>query len=187
MELEDTVFFKACQSMLTERVNEILHRKMHILQNTLINNLSDEVDRKTILTIVNKYKKNIVVNLRPYQVKKQRVTRVVSSERRCMARIGLGTQCSRSRMSGGDFCKSHSNSLPYGRIDEDIPDKEFHTNKSKSNKQFTLNDLDESKYIKTIVVYMGDTKFSIDSNMLIYSGTDIVGRQVDDMIEWYNG
>lgn len=185
MELEGTTFFKACHTMLTERVNEILTRKIDILQDTLIDNLHDDIDRETIINIVNKYRKDIVVNLRPYQVKKQRIKRVVSSERRCMARIGLGTQCSRSKMSGGDFCKSHSNSLPYGRIDESKPKKDQKKCK-KSSDDFTLDDLDESKYVKTIVVYMDDTKYSIDSNLLIYSGTDIVGRQVDDMIEWYN-
>ena len=185
MEIEGTEFFKACQLMLTERVNDILSRKIDILQDTLINSLyNDDIDRETIINIINKYRKDIVVNLRPYQVKKQRIKRVVSSERRCMARIGLGTQCSRSKMANGDFCKSHSNSLPYGRIDESRPEKD--SRKSKKSKDFTFDDLDESKYVKAIVVYMDDAKYSIDSNLLIYSGTDIVGRQVDNMIEWYN-
>jgi hypothetical protein len=185
LDIEDTEFFGFCKSMLCDRVKDILSRKMDDLKETLIENLKhDNISKEMIMRIFQKYDEKIVINLRPFQVKKQRIKRVVNDTRRCMARIGLGTQCSRSKIEG-DFCKSHHNSLPYGKIDELKPVKEC-KNQVKRGKSFSVDDLDMSKYIKTLVLDIAGEEFLIDSNLVIYSGMNIVGRQVFETIEWYN-
>ncbi len=116
LNIEDTTFFEACNDILNEKVNELITEKIDALQQRLIASLeSNGISEKDIIAIVNRYRNKITVNLRPYLVKKQRAKRVVNSVKRCMARIGLGTQCSRSKING-DFCKSHNNTLPYGRV-----------------------------------------------------------------------
>ena len=41
------------------------------------------------------------------------------ASQQCMGRKLDGKQCTRGRKDGTEFCKSHLNKLPFGRIDDD--------------------------------------------------------------------
>ena len=112
-----------------------------------------------------------------------------------MARIGLGTQCTRSKMSDveSDYCKSHKLSLPYGRIDGPIVQKttkmaQRRGRKQKAKMTYELEDLDISKYIQATVINIDDNMLIQDENGLLYTYdtvNQIIGRVIDDKIVWY--
>jgi len=49
---------------------------------------------------------------------KKRNRRVLDNDIRCMGRKIDGKQCTRSRLKDCDFCKSHKDNLPHGRVDD---------------------------------------------------------------------
>ena len=51
-------------------------------------------------------------------VMKKRNRRVLEDNIRCMGRKIDGKQCTRSRLKDCDFCKSHKDNLPHGRVDD---------------------------------------------------------------------
>lgn len=135
-------------------------------------------------------------------VRKTRVKKELAPECRCMARIGLGSQCSRSRIADSRYCKSHTASLPYGTIGEDPPEKQLarkRGRKKKATKEYSRDDLDMSKYVHAMVVQVptghGDEikDFLVDQNNVLYQydGTNvIVGRLIETGpnelgVEWY--
>ena len=188
MELEKTIFFETISSQLNYKVNVNLKRKIHEFGSKIIKILTTEEKNMVIEhlpSILKQYQSPILVNLRQHQIKKQRVSRSIDNSLRCMARTGIGNQCSRSKLKGHEFCKSHNSSLPYGRFDGDPPVKKSSKHSSSS---LELKDIPMEKYIKTIVVSIGDLEYLLDENNIIYAHdriNNIVGRRVDDTYEWY--
>ena len=75
---------------------------------------------------------------------KKRNRRVLPANKQCMGRKLDGKQCTRGRKDGTEFCKSHLNKLPFGRIDdEDYCVKE----PSKRGRKRKNNVLNCNKYI----------------------------------------
>ena len=190
MKIEDSDFFHAISVMLNNKVNSNLKRKIKEFELQLTEILTEQekalMDKK-ISSFTEKYSKPIKVNLRSYQVKKQRVKRNININNRCIARTGLNKQCSRSRLNDSEYCKSHNiKKLPYGRIDEPYTQK---IKKRKGVTKYDINDVDITKYIKTISIEIGGKEFLIDENNIIFTNdqvNNIVGRKVDDDVEWYD-
>ncbi len=185
MKIEDTVFFKTLSEILNTRVNNNSKRKLKAFQLQLENILTEEEKSKVNLEeIFKKYRTEVTVNLRSSQVKKQRTKKGIDLNSRCIARTGLGKQCTRSKLKNKGFCKSHSQSLPYGRIDEPFIQK----SKKKNRKNMTKGEIDFSYYIKTIIIDIDDSQYLIDENGVIYNhdqNNNIIGRKIENEVEWY--
>lgn len=56
---------------------------------------------------------------------------------KCLGRTKFSTQCSRSRQPDSQFCGSHINKLPYGKIDDSIPTKSSFKKRGRPKKNTT--------------------------------------------------
>lgn len=97
---------------------------------------------------------------------KKRNRRVLPSDKQCMGRKLDGKQCTRGRKDNSEFCKSHQNKLPFGRIDdEDYCVKE----PSKRGRKKKNNVLNCNKYIVTHIEQIEGNNYLVDDNNLVYS------------------
>lgn len=92
---------------------------------------------------------------------KQRNRRKLNPENTCMGRKGDGKQCTRGRRTGSDYCKSHENNLPEGRIDELYTKKNKNRGRKKTNKT--------NEYINTKLELIDNVNYLVDENNYIYS------------------
>jgi flagellar hook assembly protein FlgD len=111
---------------------------------------------------------------------------------RCMARIHDNTQCTRKyRDASTKLCGSHTNSLPYGRIDDHDMQKVNERKKGRQSKHksdIELDQIDLTKYIKTEIISIDGTDYLIDENNVLFENNDtntIVGRKLENTIEWF--
>ena len=194
VKLEYTNFYETTKKLVEQRVNSIVLRKLNEFIINLSKVLSEEEVRKAnLIQIIEDIKVNrIYINLCTYQIKKPRQKRDVAPDLRCLARTGLSTQCTRSRVEGTEFCKSHSAVLPYGKIDEPVPIKtkigQRRGRKARKNKKYELEDLDISRYIQASIINIDGNVFIQDENGILYEyNTDnlIIGRVTDSKIIWY--
>lgn len=113
---------------------------------------------------------------------------------RCMARIHDKTQCTRKcKTPHTKLCGSHSNSIPYGRIDDqELITDSYRKSKgkmssSKSDKGTDMVDLDQ--YIKTESIIIDDKEFLIDDNNLIFDTNidhTIIGLKINEnQYQWF--
>lgn len=197
MSIEDTHFFESVQTILQDRINEAVERKLESFKIQLSNVLtSEELEYINVNKIVDSTKTRTEINLRPCHVKKDRTKKDISDNKRCIARIGSGGQCTRSKLDEVDFCKSHQKKLPYGRIDGPL-DENFTKltvpssrgrRKKQTNKTYTLEDLDISKYLQAIVITIEGKLYLHDEHGMLYNYDDkvqIIGRVTEERIEWY--
>ena len=126
------------------------------------------------------------------QTKKPRVKKDILLQKRCVAKIGLGSQCSRSLVEGNDYCHSHMVALPYGRIDHsEVSETKMmkkRGRRGKNTKEYTVEDLDLTKYVQSILVKIDETPYLLDQhNVLFHYNTDneIVGYIKDEKVHWY--
>lgn len=114
---------------------------------------------------------------------KKRNRRVLEDDKRCMGRKIDGKQCTRSRLSHTEFCKSHKENLPHGRIDDtsfELPEK------GKRGRKKKKVDYNNGDYIATTVQMIGTQQYLVDENNLVYSynieSPVFIGKKVDDKI-----
>jgi len=127
---------------------------------TIIENICKDngLDNRAIL---NKYNDDISKIGAKFGVKR-RNRRVLSSDLQCMGRKLDGEQCTRGKKDGTDYCKSHQNKLPYGRIDEPFKGKEVcKRGRKKKNKQ--------NEYIVTHHDIIDGKNYLVDENNFVYS------------------
>ena len=96
---------------------------------------------------------------------KKRNRRVLPPDKQCMGRKLDGKQCTRGRFKEGtEFCKSHDNKLPLGRIDDEYIQKEpsQRGRKKKNGKK-------SSDYILTHIETIGEINYLVDDRNLVYS------------------
>ena len=111
--------------------------------------------------ILHKYNDDITKIGSKFGVKK-RNRRVLATELQCMGRKLDGEQCTRGKKDGTDYCKSHQNKLPYGRIDEPFKGKEIcKRGRKKKNKQ--------NEYIVTHHDIIDGKNYLVDENNFVYS------------------
>ena len=145
-----------------------------LVSNDLLKTVIDEVDN-IIAKIVTKYnlslesvKEYIKEDISKFGIKmgvKKRNRRILPPEKQCMGRKLDGNQCTRGRHTeGSEFCKSHANKLPLGRIDDELQIKEQSPRgrKKKSGKK----SLD---YIVTKIETIGDHNYLVDDRAFVFS------------------
>ena len=96
---------------------------------------------------------------------KKRNRRVLPSDKQCMGRKLDGKQCTRGRKGNTEYCKSHLNKLPFGRIDDEYSAKE----PSKRGRKRKNNVLSCNKYIVTHMEQLDGHNYLVDDNNLVYS------------------
>ena len=96
---------------------------------------------------------------------KKRNRRILPAEKQCMGRKIDGKQCTRGRKDDSEFCKSHMNKLPFGRIDDDYCVKEP-SKRGRKRKNTVLNC---NKYIVTHIEEIEGNNYLVDDNDLVYS------------------
>lgn len=196
MKLEDTTFYQQSRDLFQQRMNQTVVRHLQVLQQQLESLLSPEEQAQVRLDqIFKRYREPITVNLVVYQLKKSRQRKTIDVDNQCMARVASGRQCMRSRADGLEFCKSHSNALPYGRIDGPLVDKAIKMGRKRGRKALTepkpdysLEDLPLDKYIQANIVTVDQQALLQDELGFLYTydeNVTIVGRATDTGIDWY--
>ena len=97
---------------------------------------------------------------------KKRNRRILDNTIRCMGRKIDGKQCTRSRLKDCDFCKSHKDNLPHGRVDDpnyEPPEKGKRGRKKKSI------DYTNGNYIATHLEMIDGTQYLVNENGLVFS------------------
>ena len=141
------------------------------------------------LIAAQRYPVRTVIRLIP--PKKTRTKKEIDPNTRCMARIGLGTQCSRSRIGEGEYCRSHIAAIPYGRVDSESPTEPMLIKKRGRhgrNKQTTVSEADLDKYVSAIRIDIGGQYYLLDQHNVLYKFTpdnEIVGYMELDDVHWY--
>jgi len=95
---------------------------------------------------------------------KKRNRRVLPKHLQCMGRKLDGKQCTRGRKDNSEYCKSHMNKLPYGRIDDEFKLKEplKRGRKRKSSSK-------EVEYVFTHIDVIDGENYLVDNNNFVYS------------------
>ena len=183
--------FSEFDIILNDAINTKFQKKMDKLLKTVLSQVDFE-NLSLIKQIFSENNYNIRSSLKLNTARKTRVKKDISPCTRCLARIGLGTQCSRSKMNNSAFCKSHFISLPYGRIDgPEIADKKISKKRGrrcKTNKAYDIEDLDMHLYVQSILIKINDESYLLDQNNILYKFNnlnEIVGSLVDDQVKWY--
>lgn len=189
--MNQTAVFAQFDDILREATNYKLNKKLDKLRGMLLENLDEQFHEEARAVLeLNQYEIRTVLKLT--SSRKSRTKREIDPTTRCMARIGLGSQCSRSRTDRTDFCKSHLISRPYGRIDTPEPSEKKMAKRrgrrSKYDKEYTIDDLDVNRYVQAILININDEPYLMDENNILYqfnSNNEIVGHIINDKVEWY--
>jgi hypothetical protein len=96
---------------------------------------------------------------------KKRNRRVLPKDKQCMGRKIDGNQCTRGRYKEGcDYCKSHDNKLPLGRIDDELEHKEpLQRGRKKKGSKKSL------EYIFTNIKTIGEQNYLVDDRNFVFS------------------
>lgn len=97
---------------------------------------------------------------------KKRNRRVLDNNIRCMGRKIDGKQCTRSRLKDCEFCKSHKDNLPHGRVDDpnyEPPEKGKRGRKKKSV------DYDNGEYIATHLEMIDGEQYLVNEEGLVFT------------------
>ena len=131
--------------------------------------------------VINKYSVDISKLGLKFGIKK-RNKRKLNQNKQCMGRKIDGKQCTRGRRSHSDFCKSHENKLPHGRIDEPYKNKELIKRGRKRKAKFI-------DYVSTSLEIIDGKHYLVDDNGYVYSyninNPEFLGVKRDNKIEPY--
>ena len=189
--LQSNIHIKLCES--TDSLLSDIYESLTVEEKMKIN-------RKITLPILQSFypEVNLCLSTNASHNMKQRVES--NPIKRCMARVGLGKQCSRGRKDGNELCTGHLKSLPYGRIDGPLEGKALQVKKPRGRRAtiatkskqvvYSTKGLDMSKYLQTTVVHFEENEYLLDEYGIMYTNTvenSIVGRVIDDTIQWYKG
>jgi hypothetical protein len=170
-------------------INRKLNQRLDELQASLLELYPDHF--KTINDAVAKQRYPVQSVLRTDHEKKKRRKKQLDPTSRCMARTGLDTQCRRPRVPSTRYCQSHTYSLPYN----DIEEKTEHVHKvvkkrgrRGKGKQFVTEELDQAKYVQSVVVQIGEESYLVDQHDIVYNfnhNNEIVGHIKDEQVHWF--
>lgn len=201
--LSNSDLFSKIQVLIEQKIKDTINRKLDELKIQISKLLTDEEIRKVGMNLsklideVGQTQLSALnVNLRVFPIRKNRLKKEIDEEVRCMARIGLGSQCTRSRGEHNQYCKSHATFLPYGRIDGPLEQKAIKPLGKKRGRRFTksasknyqLEDLDLDCYVQASIVQIDGMFLIQDEHGMLYrhdQTNQIIGRATDDGIEWY--
>lgn len=146
-----------------------------LVSSDLFKFVNDEI-KSIIEKICNNYNLNSNDVLQKYNIDilnigakfgvKKRNRRVLPSDKQCMGRKLDGKQCTRGRKDNSEFCKSHQNKLPFGRIDDDDYCIKEPSKRGRKKKNNVLNC---NKYIVTHIEEIEGSNYLVDDNNLVYS------------------
>lgn len=112
---------------------------------------------------------------------KKRNRRILDNTIRCMGRKIDGKQCTRSRLKESEFCKSHKDNLPHGRVDDpnyEPPEKGKRGRKKKSV------DYNDGNYIATHLEMIDGTQYLVNEEGLVFSynieSPVFIGKKTDE-------
>ena len=163
-----------------------------LVSNDLLKTVTEEFDR--LIEKISKHYKLPISNVKEF-VKdditkfgiklgvKKRNRRVLQADKQCMGRKLDGKQCTRGRYKEGcDYCKSHANKLPLGRIDDEIEHKEpQQRGRKKKHGKRSL------EYIDTKITTIGDQNYLVDPRGFVFSfdtkSPNFLGIHIDNSIK----
>ena len=128
--------------------------------NTIIEKICNE-NNLDFKDISDKYSEDITKIGTKFGIKK-RNRRVLPAEFQCMGRKLDAKQCTRGKRDNSDYCKSHENKLPFGRIDEPFKGKEL---KNRGRKKRVKN----NDYIATHVEIIDGKNYLVDDRNFVYT------------------
>jgi len=112
---------------------------------------------------------------------KKRNRRILDNTIRCMGRKIDGKQCTRSRLKDCEFCKSHKDNLPHGRVDDpnyEPPEKGKRGRKKKSV------DYTDGNYIATHLEMIEGIQYLVNEEGLVFSynieSPVFIGKKTDE-------
>jgi hypothetical protein len=198
--MNQTKIFSVLDEILHDAINSKLRYKFAKTLELISKTITDTKLLDIIKLQFNEQCYDVRTALKLSIVRKTRSKRTVDPKARCMARIGLGAQCSRSRIGNSEHCRSHQMSLPYGRCDiPEVPEKKLakrRGRRSKNNKEYNISDLDMGKYVQAILIKIENkdsqenTSYLLDQNDVLYhfnGNNEIAGRLINnEHVEWYN-
>jgi len=122
-----------------DTINQIIEMRVGFEIDKMVLVLSEEynLDKKDI------YQKMTKFNLGLEQKRQmQQVMPVKVNDDKCLGKTKYNMQCSRSKQKLGLFCGSHLHKLPYGRVDDPSPEKNFGKKRGRPRKEnpASLND-----------------------------------------------
>lgn len=163
-----------------------------LVSNDLLKTVIDEVD-----TIMGKIAKNYKIPLNELKdfvredisklgIKmgiKKRNRRILPPHKQCMGRKLDGNQCTRGRHKpNSEYCKSHANKLPLGRIDDKLEPKEQLPRGRKKKLGSKSTD-----YIITKIETIGESNYLVDERNLVFSfdtkEPKFLGVKIDNSIK----
>lgn len=189
--MNQTQLFTQFDKLLNDAINAKIKKKLDKLQSQILDLLDPEY-HQVAKDCITSHSYSTRIALKLTATRKARVKREIDPDTRCLARIGLGSQCSRSRINESLFCKSHSIFRRYGQIDIPEPlEKKIakrRGRRSNKEKEYTIDDLDMDQYVQAILLNINDEPYLLDQNNILYqfnSNNEIVGHLVDEKVEWY--
>jgi len=145
-------------------ISPIIPNNLFKLINSELNAILEKICEENNLDynyISEKYSDDITKIGSKFGVKK-RNRRILPDEFQCMGRKLDSKQCTRGKRENSDYCKSHENKLPFGRIDEPFKGKESkNRGRKKGDKQ---ND-----FIATHVEIIDGKNYLVDDNNFVYT------------------
>jgi hypothetical protein len=145
-----------------------------LISNDLLKTVLDELD-KIVLKISDRYdishgdlKDYIRDDLNKLGIRlgiKKRNRRILPPDKQCMGRKLDGNQCTRGRHTKeSEYCKSHANKLPLGRIDDEFIQKgpSQRGRKKKMDKK-------SMEYIMTHIETIDDINYLVDDRNMVLS------------------
>ncbi len=145
-------------------ISPIIPNNLFKLINSELNTIIEKICNENNLDfkdISDKYSEDITKIGTKFGVKK-RNRRVLPAEFQCMGRKLDGKQCTRGKRDSSDYCKSHENKLPFGRIDEPFKGKEL---KNRGRKKRIKN----NDFIATHVEIIDGKNYLVDDRNFVYT------------------
>ena len=163
------------QPMLSQNAFKIISEEML----TMIKGIKDKYSIEDS-SFLDKYDKQIQgLSLKLGMKKRNR--RILDNSIRCMGRKIDGKQCTRSRLEGEDFCKSHKDNLPHGRYDD--PNYEPKEKGRRGRKKKSV-DYTGDNYIATHLEMINGVQYLVDEKGLVFSynieSPVFIGQKMDN-------
>jgi len=127
-------------------------------------------------------------------IKKERKLKIKKEPeiaKRCLARIGSGTQCTREFKGEGIYCGPHMKYAPFGQYGGALEGK-FMKRKRGRKCSEEVKEIDSAIYIETQVIQINEKDYMIDKCGILYSNDsncNIIGHlkrnEEGDYITWF--
>jgi hypothetical protein len=97
---------------MEKRLNTKLESYVNAFKREIVDKIKQGITEDELISFVNEYQ-GIALNEKDF-LKRKRANNVVPICEKCIAKRMNGTQCTRRKQGGTDFCGTHSKGLPNG-------------------------------------------------------------------------